>query len=91
MKIALDSEHFLNSDQYCYWITYKGIQTSKKTGEEKEVERRVSGYSRNFSDAVNSYIENKLRTSDAKDLCELKSEIQDLKKTVSEWRKHATL
>lgn len=86
MKIALDSEHFLNSDRYCYWITRKGIQTNKKTGEEKEVERRVSGYSRNFSDAVNSYTENELRTSDAKDLCELRDEIKNLKQIVSEWR-----
>ena len=85
MKIALDEKHYLNSDQYCYWITcdvtYKG-----KDGNEKTVERRVSGYTRTFSDAVESYIENRIRTSEAAKIVELKDEVKKLKKTVSGWR-----
>lgn len=41
MKIALDEKHFLNSDQYCYWISCLVTSTNKRTGEEKTVERRV--------------------------------------------------
>lgn len=55
MKIALDEKHFLNSDQYCYWISCLVTSTNKQTGEEKTVERRVSGYARTFSDAVTSF------------------------------------
>ena len=86
MKIALDEKHFLNSDQYSYWITCLVTYTSKKTGEEKTVERRVSGYTRNFIDAVNSFIENKIRSSEATELKQLKDEIQQLKKEVRAWK-----
>lgn len=85
MKIALDSKHFLNSDAYSYWITcsvaYKG-----KDGKEKTSERRVSGYMSTFADAVNSFIEKKLKSSEAAELEQLKKEIQKLKREVREWK-----
>ena len=77
MKIALDEKHFLNSDQYCYWISCLVTSTNKQTGEEKTVERRVSGYARTFSDAVTSFIENRI--------CEFKREVEQLRKTVQGW------
>ena len=85
MKIALDEKHFLNSDQYCYWIGCLVTSTNKKTGEEKTVERRVSGYARTFSDAVTSFIENRIRTSESAEICDLKNEVEQLRKTVQGW------
>lgn len=90
MKVKLDEKHFFNSDAYCYWITCLVTSTNKKTGEEKTVERRVSGYARAFSDAVNSFIENKIRTSEAEDLDQLKREVQELKKEVRAWKVNLT-
>ena len=86
MKIALDEKHFLNSDQYSYWITCLVTYTSKKTGEEKTVERRVSGSARTFSDAVTSFIENRIRTSESAEICDLKNKVEQLRKTVQRWR-----
>lgn len=85
MKIALDEKHFLNSDQYCYWISCLVTSTNKKTGEEKTVERRVSGYARTFSDAVTSFIENRIRTSESAEICDLKNKVEQLRKTVQGW------
>ena len=55
------------------------------TGEEKTVERRVSGYARTFSDAVTSFIKNRIRTSESAEICDLKREMEQLKKTVQGW------
>ncbi len=85
MKIALDEKHFLNSDQYCYWISCLVTSTNKQTGEEKTVERRVSGYARTFSDAVTSCVENRIRTSESAEICDLKREVEQLRKTVQGW------
>lgn len=85
MKIALDDKHYLNSDQYCYWITCD-VTYEGKDGNKKTVERRVSGYARNFSDAAESFIENRIRSSEAVKISQLKDEVKNLKKTVSGWK-----
>ena len=86
MRIKLDDKHYLCSDPYCYWITcevtYKG-----RDGKEKTTDRRVSGYSRNFSEAVESFIEKKIKSSEASNLAELKDDIEQLKSTVLKWRR----
>lgn len=84
MKIELDKKHYLNSDKYCYWISCE-YKTEKGKGAGSVVERRVSGYMPTFKDAVESYIETKIKTSEAHEICKLKKEIEGLKAEVRAW------
>lgn len=84
MKIALDNKHFLNSDAYCYWITCLVTRTDKD-GNQKTSERRVSGYMDTFNGAVNSYIERKIRSSEAAEIEQLNNEVEELKQEVRGW------
>lgn len=81
MKIQLDDQHFLNSDSCCYWIT-----SEYKNKKGTVVERRVSGYHATFEQVVESYIDKKIRSSEAEKISDLKKEIQKLKKTVKGWK-----
>ncbi len=84
MKIKLDESHYLNSDRYCYWITCEvTITTGNRKGHKQE--RRVSGYSSTFGQAVESYIEEKVGGSTARKFKQLKEEINALKEQVKEW------
>ena len=82
MKIKLDDKHTLNSDQYCYWISITVV--SEKTG--KEYERVVSGYYSNANDVISSFIDRKIRGSEADSLKKLYKEVEDLKKQVKGWK-----
>ena len=81
MKIQLDDKHYLNSDQYCYWIT---CTQESKNG--KPYERRVSGYTDTFSSAVDSYIEKSIIGSESSEIKELCEKIEDLKREIREWK-----
>lgn len=81
MKIKLDQNHYLVSDPYCYHITC--IVTPK---DGKPYEKRVSGYVATFGEAVDSYIEKRIKSSEAREITQLKNEIEELKAEVREWR-----
>ena len=80
MTIRLADKHFLNSDLYCYWIT---CVVQSKDG--KPYEKRVSGYTATFNDAVSSYIERAVKRSVSEDIRLLRDEIENLKHEVMEW------
>lgn len=80
MKIKLDDKHYLNSDPYCYYIT---CVVQSKDG--KPYEKRVSGYTATFNDAVSSYIERAVKRSVSEDIRLLRDEIENLKHEVMEW------
>ena len=80
MKIQLDDKHYLNSDQYCYWVT---VRYETKKGSEGE--RRCSGYTTTFEDAVSSFIEKKVLSSEAEKYEDLVKEIEALKAEVKSW------
>lgn len=80
MKIELDKRHYLNSDPYCCWIT-----CIVKSKDGKPYERRVSGYTPTIKQAVEDYIETRIKSSEAREICKLKKEIEDLKAEVREW------
>lgn len=82
MKINLDKSHILNADGLCYWITT--IYKSDKTG--KDCERRVSGYHITPLDAINSFIDKKVMSSEATTVTELFKEVEELKKQVKKWK-----
>lgn len=81
MKIQLDDKHYLNSDPYCYWIT---CMVKSKDG--NPYEKRVSGYTATFGDAVSSYIEKAVKQSVSEDIRLLREEIENLKREVMGWR-----
>ena len=80
MKIQLDDKHYLNSDPYCYWIT---CMVKSKDG--NPYEKRVSGYTATFNDAVSSYIEKAVKQSVSEDIRLLRDEIESLKHEVMGW------
>lgn len=82
MKIKLDDKHYLNSEEGCYWITV--IVQAEKSG--KTYERRVSGYVATFSEAVNSFIEKRIKTAEIGDFTQLVKAIEDLKVEVRGWK-----
>lgn len=85
MKIRLDDKHTLNSDAYCYWITAL-VQPVGKDGQPlKPYEKRVSGYTATFEDAVTDYIDSKIRLSEATEISELARDVEKLKSEVKGW------
>nr|DAY68081.1 MAG TPA: protein of unknown function (DUF5405) [Caudoviricetes sp.] len=83
MKIKLDDKHYLISDPCCYWIV---CEVSSTKGKQKTYEKRVSGYCGTFEQAVESFIDKMILSSEADTLKKLKQEIEDLKKTVRGWK-----
>lgn len=84
MRIKLDEKHWLNSDSQCYWISMDvEIKDGKNAG--TIVDRRCSGYTLTFVQAVDSFIEKKIRTAEIGDFAKLAETIEDLKKTVEGW------
>ena len=81
MKIKLDDKHILNSDPQCYWIT-----TTVISEDGKEYERRVSGYYVRINDVISSYIDKKIRSSEADDFKALIKEVNALKKQIKSWK-----
>ena len=85
MKVKLDDTHYLNSDEYSYWITVE-VVTEKGKNAGELYERRCSGYTRTFSEAVDSFIEKKLRVAQIEDFKKLVKTVNDLKKEVKGWK-----
>ena len=80
MDIKLDNTHVLKSDPYCYYIVRLVEPKGKKL-----YEKRVSGYCRNLSEAMKSYIETKIRSSEATTLAELSEAVETLKAEVADF------
>lgn len=80
MKIKLDDTHTLISDAHCYWIEQEIVPKDKKP-----YTRRSSGYTATFSQCVESYIENKIRSLETDLISELAREIEELKAEVRNW------
>lgn len=85
VKIQLDDTHFLNSDQYCFWITCL-VTPGEKSRKKKPYEVRVSGYLPTFEQAVESFIDRFANESTATSLNKLKQDIQKLKAEVRAWK-----
>lgn len=85
MRIKLDDKHYLNSDQYCFWITAE-YTAERKNGTVYTAERRCSGYTRTFSECVDSFIEKTIGGSEIKRFTDLAKEVEKLKKTVKGWK-----
>lgn len=85
MEIKLDDKHYLNSDQYCYWITCK-YEIKNDKGEKTIVSRRVSGYRPTFAQAVESFIEKKIGGAEINDYKMLVGIIRELKEEVQGWK-----
>jgi hypothetical protein len=81
MKIKLDDKHYLKGDQFSCWITTESV--NKETGKLRE--NRVSGYYGTVQEAVGSYIDRKIMSSEAESLKELMAEVEALKETVKGW------
>jgi hypothetical protein len=81
MKIKLDEKHFLNSDQFCYWITCE-VEGKKRS----DYVKRVSGYHSTIDKTLRSYIDRNIRSSEAQTLEELTETIEALKETVGSWK-----
>lgn len=81
MRIKLDKKHWLNSDQYSCWITCEVESKNKKS-----YEKQVSGYYWTVDQAINSYIDRKIMSSEVETLEELMAEVEALKNTVMGWK-----
>lgn len=82
MRIKLDEKHYLRGDQYSCWITTESV--NKETGKLRE--NRVSGYYGTVQEAVGSYIDRKIMSSEAESLKTLMAEVEALKETVRGWK-----
>lgn len=80
MKVKLDDKHVFNSDGLSCWISTL-IESEKGT----TYERRVTGYCRNFIDAIDKYIGMRLKTSTNSDIRLLRAEVQEIRATVYGW------
>jgi len=81
MRIQLDKHnHYLCSDAHSAWIA---VERKSKTGTVSDLV--VSGYHRQVNDVVVSYIEGKIRSSEATKISELNKEVQALIKQVRSW------
>ena len=83
MRIQLDDHHFLNTDNFCCWITRE-----KPNKDGKVNPRNMSGYYPTFTGAVESYIERRIKTSEATEIAKLKNEIEALKAEVRGWEEN---
>ena len=85
MKIRLGKKYWLNSDQFCYWITQDvKINEGKRAGSIDE--RRCSGYTATFEQCVDSFIDKQIKKAQIDDFKDLVKTITDLKKEVRSWK-----
>ena len=82
MDIKLDDKHILKCDEYCYWIAVEVEPEDKK---KKPYERRCSGYAATFEQAVESFIDRRIKAAEIDNLKKLAKEIKDLKAEVRGW------
>lgn len=82
--------YIIKSDPQCMWVEEKYVGENK-AGEAKEQTRRVSGYTRNFTQLLESFMEQRIRGSKANNVKELLSEFSsveaDIKEMIKEYVK----
>lgn len=83
MRIKLDEKHYLNSDPHCYWIT---VMVDRDGEGKKPYEKRVSGYSGTFEQAIDSYIDKKIKSLEIEEFRALAKEIKELKEEIRGWQ-----
>lgn len=85
MRIKLSEKYYLNSDPYCYWVT-EVVQPTEKSRTQKPYERRVSGYNGTFEQAVDSYIDRRIRSLEIEEFHALAKELKELKEEIRGWQ-----
>ena len=75
MEIKID-KFTIHSDKYNMWIT-EMVNQKKKDGSMCEVDKRVSGYTANFRQLLESYMSYKLRGSEARTVKEVLQDFAD--------------
>lgn len=86
MKIKLDGQHILESDQYNIWISAEVVSKNGKI-----YHRNVTGYYRDIEELLNDYLDRSILRSSATSFTALKKEIQATRKRISEWKDVITL
>lgn len=86
MKIKLDDQHVLESDQYNIWIS---AEVLSKNG--RIYYRNITGYYRNIEELLDDYLNKSILGSSATSFTALKKEIQLTRKKISEWKDVITL
>ena len=90
MKIEI-GEYTVYSDAYSMWIM-KNYRRKNKKGEEKIQAVRVAGYSSDWEDLLDSFLEHAYRGSDATTVRELLKDMEkaekDIKKFIKEGVNH---
>lgn len=87
MRINLGNGFYLNSDQFCVWITQE-IKTQKtKTGKESVYERTYNGYHADLPHCMESFLKKAVNSSEAETLLELCEEIKKIDKILKEFCK----
>ena len=80
MRIEVGN-YIICSDPQCMWLEEK--YTGKtKAGEGKEYIRRTSGYVRTFDELLESFVERKIRSSEATDIKKLLREFSDIERDI---------
>ena len=82
MKIPLDDNHILVSEETCCWI----VRITPKKDKPGTYERRVSGYHPTFAGAVASYIDKKINSLEATEVRQLAEAVEELKAEVRAWK-----
>ena len=85
IKIKICEKYWLNSDAFCYWITEEYI-VEKGKGAGNIAEKRCSGYVGSFQQAIDSFIERKIKGAEISDLTALVKAVDNLKTEVKSWR-----
>lgn len=83
MKIEI-GRFTLFSDAQCMWITEEKPKKKKEAHTDEFATNRVAGYSMNFEQLLTSFIENGYRSSDAKDVKKLLSDMAQKEKDIIE-------
>lgn len=82
--------YIIKSDPQCMWVEERYIGENK-AGEAKEQTRRVSGYTKTFSQLLESFMEQRIRGTKANTVKELLSEFakaeDDIKAMIKEMTK----
>lgn len=83
-----EGRYTLHGDSQCFWITER-TKTKSKTAKAEFNEKKIAGYSYTFEQLMDSFMDAKLRNSDAKDmekaLKQIESALRDAKKIVREY------
>lgn len=64
--IRINDSYVLCMDRYNLWVVKETKTKNNKTGKEYIARTKVAGYSRNYEDLLNSFIEGRMRGAKAK-------------------------